>query len=109
MTKMRDPTTMSTQAAQKLEEKIRKIEAKRKALDIKLTKERARLKANEKRLRLDRFKEVGKLAEMAGILEVEKEVLLGGFLRLSEILKQDDNMERFKEKGKTFFNSKKDE
>jgi hypothetical protein len=82
-------------------ERIRKLEEEIKRKQAALLQAQARIKEKERKARTRRLIEVGGLAEVAGIVEADSALLLGGFLRLAETLKDDATRARMKAEGDT--------
>lgn len=80
-------------------EKIKKLEeqiAKKKAA-LQLTQ--ARIKERERKTRTRRLIEIGGLADIAGISDIDKGALLGAFIHVSEKLKDNLAFSKFKAEG----------
>jgi hypothetical protein len=70
-------------------ERIKKLEEEIKRKQAALLQAQSRIKEKKRKARTRRLIEVGGLAEIAGLVEADSALLLGGFLRLAEGLKDD--------------------
>jgi len=84
-----------------VEDKKKKLE---KAREKVLLQERA-IKELETRKRAKNFSEIGRIAFKADIDQLDKDVLLGAFLEISDKLTLNNFLEGWKEKAKTFIDS----
>jgi len=86
------PSAKELENIKKLEEQL----AKKKAA---LIVAKGRIKEREKKTKTRLLIEIGRLADIAGISELDKSAILGGFLYLSEIVKNDVTHTKFKAEG----------
>lgn len=61
------------------------------------------LKESEKKKRIKKFSEVGRIAFKADIDQIDKNMLLGAFLEISERVKKGEGLENWKKKAQEFF------
>ncbi|MEM9272600.1 MAG: conjugal transfer protein TraD [Cyanobacteria bacterium P01_F01_bin.143] len=85
--------------AEKIRQKLHSLEQKRRQLSDRLAREKARLKERERKQRTRTLIEIGGLAEIAGLTEVDKGALLGGMLEVAHLLQDKTTFEMLKAKG----------
>lgn len=85
-------TTTLEDKKKKLAEKIEKFELQKKMLE-----------AKERKKRVSKFHEIGKLANKAGIDGLDEQILLGAFLEIAKARQEKHN--QWKEQAQSFYDS----
>lgn len=80
-------------------ERIKKLEEEIKRKQVALVQAQSRIKEKERKARMRRIIEVGGLAEIAGIINLDSGTLLGGFITLAETIKDEAKRVRMKAEG----------
>lgn len=88
-----------TTDADRIREKLETLERKQREITNKLAKEKARLKAQERKNRTRRLIEIGGLAEIAEISLLDRGAVLGAMLEVAHLLKNPPTFEMLKSKG----------
>lgn len=88
-----------TNDAVRIREKLESLERKQRELSNRLAKEKARLKAQERKQRTRRLIEIGGLAEIAEISLLDRGAVLGAMLEVAHLLKDPPTFEMLKSKG----------
>jgi len=88
-------------ASDKQLERIKKLEEEIKRKQAALLQAQSRIKEKERKARTRRLIEVGGLAEIAGIINLDSGTLLGGFITLAETIKDEAKRTRMKAEGDT--------
>jgi N-acetylglutamate synthase/N-acetylornithine aminotransferase len=86
-------------ASDKQLERIKKLEEEIKRKQAALLQAQSRIKEKERKARTRRLIEVGGLAEIAGIINLDSGTLLGGFITLAETIKDEAKRARMKAEG----------
>lgn len=88
-----------TTDSDRIREKLETLERKQREISNKLAKEKARLKAQERKQRTRRLIEIGGLAEIAEISLLDRGAVLGAMLEVAHLLKDPPTFEMLKSKG----------
>ena len=88
-----------TTDADRIRDKLETLERKQREINNKLAKEKARLKAQERKQRTRTLIEIGGLAEIAGISLLDRGAVLGAMLEVAHLLRDEPTFEMLKTKG----------
>jgi len=88
-----------TVETERIRDKLEALEIKKRKLSDKLVREKARLKAQERKQRTRRLIEIGGLAEIAEISFLDKGAVLGAMLEVAHLLKDKPTFAMLKSKG----------
>lgn len=88
-----------TQRIKKAQAKLKKLEEKKRQIDVQYSLERARLKEYERKARTRKLIEIGSLAEIAEISNFEKSEILGAMVQMAELLRDKPTLRMLKAKG----------
>ena len=84
---------------QKTEKKVKQIQDKIRKLDLQLAREKSKLKEQTRKARTKRLIEIGGLAEIAGISNVDSGALLGAMFNMKDLLNDEHTFQMLKQKG----------
>ena len=84
----------------KSQNKVLQLEQKRRKLEASLIREKAKLKEQQRKIRTRTLIEIGGLAERAGLLGIDSDVLLAGFIQLAELCSDEPTFKALKAHGK---------
>lgn len=87
------------QRIEKTEQKVLSLEEKRRKLEIQISREKQKLKEQKRKARTKKLIEIGGLAEIAGISEVDKHALLGAMIQIKELLDDRNTFDMYRKKG----------
>lgn len=90
----------------KAQNKVLQLEQKRKKLEASLMREKGKLKEQQRKMRTRTLIEIGGLAERAGLLGIDSDVLFAGFLQLAELCNDEPTLKALKAHGKEMRNGK---
>jgi SepF-like predicted cell division protein (DUF552 family) len=88
-----------TQRIKKAQAKLKKLEEKKRQIDLQYSLERARLKEYERKERTRKLIEIGGLAEIAQISHFTKAELLGAMIEIAELLRDEPTLKMLRAKG----------
>ncbi len=92
---------MTTRARAAIETQLHRHQHKRKAEDAKVTNLRRQLRALQREAQHKKRQKAGEWVDLAGLLDLDPEVLLGGLCALAEMLTDQDTVARWKVVGET--------
>ena len=88
-----------TQRIKKAQAKLKKLEEKKRQIDLQYSVERARLKEYERKERTRKLIEIGGLAEIAQISHFKKPELLGAMIEIAELLRDEPTLKMLRAKA----------
>jgi hypothetical protein len=92
---------MTTRAQAAIETQLHRHQHKRKAEEAKVTHLRRQLRALQREALRKQRQQAGQWVDLAGLLDLDPEVLLGGLCALAEMLTDQDTVARWKVVGET--------
>lgn len=91
---------LMTQRIKKAQDKLKKLEEKKRQIEAQYSLEKAKLKEYERKARTRKLIEIGSLAEIAEISSFEKEAILGAMIHMAELLRDEPTLRMLRAKGK---------
>ncbi len=90
---------------EKLRNRIEALEKKKKTIAQEVAKEKAKLRAFEQRKRQKLFAQIAKLMTELDLHTIDLPSLVGGFLWLSDMMKDPETRIQMKQKGENYLSS----
>lgn len=79
-----------------LKDKLKKIEEKKSALEIKQRLLKEKEKQKIEKLKIKKYQELGKIADKIGILNLDEDLLFGAFLEIKKLSKSPEKLDEWK-------------
>ncbi len=96
-----------TQRIKKAQERLKKLEHKRRKIEVQYSLEKSKLKEYERKARTRKLIEIGGLAEIAQISHYAPEAILGAMIQIADLFEDEQTLKMFSIKGLEILESRK--